>query len=148
MQRFFAIICALAAIALTCQPANAFLLERHKKVSPPVRATAVGAGIASTVTYWSLLDWSWDKKSSGYKLGAAGAVTFGCMVLSPMVAAALKKRELTLREVYVLEGSCIIPIVGGFLVNAAFDANPQWEEPVAVKVTKRATTTRTSSSAR
>ena len=99
-------------------------------------------------TYWSLLDWSWDKKSSGYKWGAAGAVTFGCMVLSPMVAAALKKRELTLREVYVLEGSCIVPIVGGLLVNAAFDANPQWEEGAVVKVAHRKVTKRASSSAR
>jgi hypothetical protein len=148
MQRFAATACALAAVAMTCQPANAFLLERHKKVSPPVRATAVGAGIASTVTYWSLLDWSWDKKSRGYKLGAAGAVTFGCMVLSPMVAAALKKRELTLREVYVLEGSCIVPIIGGLLVNAAFDANPQWDEPAPVKVTHRTTARRSTSSAR
>jgi hypothetical protein len=118
---------------MSAQPADAFIFKRHKKVSPPVQATAVGAGIASTVTYWSLLDWSWDKKSSGYKWGAAGAVTFGCMVLSPMVAAALKKGELTTREVYVLEGSCIVPIVGGLLVNAAFDANPQWEAaPVKV----------------
>src|SRR3954467_15910710 len=137
MPRFLAVIFAFAAaVALSCQPADAFW-QRHKKVSPPVQATVVGAGIASTVNYWSLLDWSWNKKSSGYRWGAAGAVTFGCMVLSPMVASALKHDQLTLREVYVLEGSCIVPIIGGWLMNSWFDANPQWEEGTVVQVAQK-----------
>jgi hypothetical protein len=48
----------------------------------------------------------------------------------------------------VLEGSCIVPIIGGLLVNAAFDANPQWDEPAPVKVTHRTAARRSTSSAR
>jgi hypothetical protein len=44
-----------------------------------------------------------------------------------MLASAIEGRELTLREAGVLFGSCVVPIVGGLLVNAAWDANPQWE---------------------
>lgn len=134
----FAFAAAIATtLALSCQPADAFF-KRHKKVSPPVAATAVGAGVVSTVTYWSLLGWSINKHSSAYNWGTAAAVTGGCMILSPMVAAALKQGELTTREVFVLEGSCIVPIIGGWLVNSWFDANPQWEaRPVKAAYRKK-----------
>jgi hypothetical protein len=127
MKRPVAILAAvIAAIAFSCQTADAH--GRHHKVDKRVTAVAVGAGVVSTVTYGSLIDWSWTKHSASYRWGAWGATTIGCMVLSPIVAAiVVKDRQLTSREVAVLEGSCIIPIVGGWLMNAAYDANPQWE---------------------
>jgi hypothetical protein len=130
MKRFVAMLAAAVAVfALTSQSADAHW--RHKKVSKPVVATAIGAGVVSTVTYWSILDWSWDKHTTSYKWGAWGATTAGCVALSPIVATALKKAPLTYREAHVLIGSCIVPIVGGWLVNAAYDANPQWEPRTA-----------------
>lgn len=125
MKRFVAMLAAAVAVfVLTSQSADAHW--RHKKVSKPVVATAIGAGVVSTVTYWSILDWSWHKHTNSYKWGAWGATTAGCVALSPIVATALKKAPLTYREAHVLVGSCIVPIVGGWLVNAAYDANPQW----------------------
>ena len=32
-----------------------------------------------------------------------------------------------MREAHVLVGSCVIPIVGGWLVNEAYDAHPEWD---------------------
>ena len=140
MKRLFTLaLSLLIALPLLTRSATAFegIFTRHPKIDRRVATTAIGAGAVSTVTYWSLLDWSASKHSSSYQLGALGAVTFGCMVLSPMVAAAMvPERHLTTREVMVLQGGCLIPVVGGWLVNAMFDANPQWEaheRPVAVK---------------
>jgi hypothetical protein len=44
-----------------------------------------------------------------------------------MVATVVLDRPLTMREAHVLVGSCLVPIIGGLLVNAVWDANPQWE---------------------
>lgn len=123
------LVAAVAAFAFLSQPADAHW--RHKKVSKPVAVTAVGAGIASSIIYWSAIDWRWHKHSASYKWGAWGATSFGCAVVSPMVATVLKKAPLTQREAHVLFGSCVVPVVGGWLVNAAYDANPQWEPRTA-----------------
>ena len=131
MTRVFALaLSLLVALPLGTQSATAFdgVLAPHPKVDRRVARTATAAGVVSTVTFWSLLDWSTSKHSSSYGLGVLGGVTVGCMVLSPMVAAAfVPERHLTTREVFVLQGGCLIPVVGGWLVNAMFDANPHWE---------------------
>jgi hypothetical protein len=142
MTRLFAIaLSLLVALPLGTNSATAFegIFPPHPKVDRRVARTATGAGVVSTVTYWSLLDWSTSKHSSSYALGVWGGVTAGCMVLSPMVAAAfVPERHLTTREVFVLQGGCLIPIVGGWLVNAMFDANPHWEaHERAVKVSAK-----------
>ena len=58
---------------------------------------------------------------------SARVTTIGCAALSPMVATVLLDRPLTQREAGVLVGSCVIPIIGGWLVNAAYDAHPDWD---------------------
>jgi hypothetical protein len=48
------------------------------------------------------------------------------MVLSPIIAGAVvRERQLTPREVAVMEGSCVLPIVGGLIVDAIW--NPKWD---------------------
>ena len=44
-----------------------------------------------------------------------------------MVATVVMHRPLTQREGHVLIGSCVVPIIGGLLVNAAYDAHPGWD---------------------
>jgi hypothetical protein len=142
MTRVFALALSLIVVLpLGTQPATAFegvFFSRHPKIDRRVATTATVSGVGSTVAYWSLLDWKWSGHSSSYRWGVWGGVTAGCMVLSPMLAAAMvPERHLTTREVFVLQGGCLIPVVGGWLVNAMFDANPHWEaheRPVAVKV--------------
>ena len=139
MTRVFALAFSLlVALPLGSQTASAFegIFTRHPKIDRRVATTATVSGVGSTVAYWSLLDWKWSGHSSSYRWGVWGGVTAGCMVLSPMLAAAMvPERHLTTREVFVLQGGCLIPVVGGLLVNAMFDANPHWEaHERAVKV--------------
>ena len=38
-----------------------------------------------------------------------------------------EKRELKSSEVFMMVGVCLVPIIGGWIAKAAFDANPQWD---------------------
>lgn len=135
MLRSAAFASFLGVFVLASQPAGAedfFLFTRHPKVDPRVATAGLGVGAASTAAYFIA------KEGHGLDWTAWTGATFGCMALAPMVAAAfVPERELTTREVMVMEGSCLLPIVGGILVNALFDANPQWEaQPRPVRVSR------------
>jgi hypothetical protein len=59
--------------------------------------------------------------------------TIGCAATAPMVATVALNRPLKYREAHILIGSCVIPIIGGWLVNEAY--NEGWlvapdEKPV------------------
>jgi hypothetical protein len=136
MNRTAVLASLVAGLVLACQPAKAddllFLLSRNPKIDQRVATVGLGVGLGSTAAYFIAKD------GHGTDWAAYGAATAGCMVLAPIIAAAfVPERELTTREVLVMEGSCIIPIVGGFLVNALFDANPQWEAPPVRPVSVR-----------
>ena len=140
MKRNFALAAAvIAAFALTMQTADA---GGRRHVDKRIKAVAIGAGIASTAAYFALNDWKWKWQDGRYftQLGAYAATTMGCAAISPMVATVVVNRPLTMREGHVLVGSCVIPIVGGYLVNAAYNNNPQWEPsaaPVKMKKSKK-----------
>jgi hypothetical protein len=131
MYRKFAVFAALiAAFAFASQSAEAGGYRHHDKKK--IAAVAIGVGAASTVGYFALNNWSTSWNSNGTvggltRLGAYGATTFACAAVSPMIATVVLDRPLTLREAHVLVGSCVVPIVGGLLVNAIWDAHPQWE---------------------
>jgi hypothetical protein len=137
------LIVAFAAFALFTQTADARrarVTVYKASVDPRVSTVAFGAGAASTATFFALNRWHWGHWNQHGVGGinawqAWGITTVGCLAISPMVASAVVNRPLTMREAHVLAGSCVIPIVGGWLVNAAFDANPQWE---ANRVPRRA----------
>jgi hypothetical protein len=130
MRRTVIAATLIAAFVLPALPAQAdddFLFARHPRVDQRVAVTGLAAAVVGTATYFSLAH---RHGHHGVNWGVWGATTVGCMVLSPIVASAMvPERPLTGREVAVLEGSCIVPIVGGLLVNAIYDANPQWEAP-------------------
>jgi peptidoglycan/LPS O-acetylase OafA/YrhL len=118
----------VAGLVMVCQPARAddlLFLLRNPKIDQRVATVGLVVGLGSTAAYFIARD-----SHHGTDWGAYGVATAGCMVLAPMVAAAfVPERQLTTREVLTMEGSCVIPIVGGFLVNALFEANPQWDAP-------------------
>jgi len=135
MSKKFVVFAALiAALALTCQSADA-KWRKHHHTDKRLVAVEVGVGAASTAAYFGINNWNWNgwNNSSGLtRLGAWGVTTIGCAALSPIVATAVVNRPLTQREAGVLIGSCVLPIVGGWLVNAAYDAHPDWEpQPAA-----------------
>ncbi len=127
MYRKIAILAAtVAAFAFTCQAADA---KSRRHADPRLKVVSIGVGAASTATYFALNDWHW-KWDSGHagitSLGAWGATTIGCAALSPIVATAVLKRPLKYREAHILIGSCVVPIIGGWLVNEAYNHHILW----------------------
>jgi hypothetical protein len=59
------------------------------------------------------------------KVSAWGLSTAGCMALSPIVGGIVVQRELTRREVHAMLADCVVPFIGGWLMNAYFDAHPE-----------------------
>jgi len=127
MNRKLAIFAAvIAAFAFTAQAADA---GSRKHVSKQLRAVSIGVGAASTAAFFALNDWHWKWDSGRHgitSLGAWGATTLGCAAVSPIVATAVLGRPLKYREAHILIGSCVIPIVGGWLVNEAYDHHVLW----------------------
>lgn len=105
----------------------------RKKMDRRVKAVSIVAPAAATVGFLALNDWKWKWRHTAVRshgLNSAGAyalTSVGCAAASPIVATMLTGRELTSREAHVMVGSCFLPIVGGYIVNAMYDANPQWE---------------------
>lgn len=128
MNKRLAIFAAvIAAFAFTCQSADAKGRKHH--VDKRIAAVAIGVGAASTAAYFAINDWKWhwNNGSAISQWGAWGITTVGCAAVSPMVATVVLNRPLTMREGHVLFASCVIPIIGGWLVNEAYNAHPEWE---------------------
>jgi uncharacterized membrane protein YidH (DUF202 family) len=129
MNRKIALCAALiAAFAFTTQSANAG--GRHHHINKKIVATAIVVGAASTAAYFAINNWSWNGWNNGSgltRLGAYGVTSLGCAVVSPMVATVVLNRALTQREGHILIGSCVLPLVGGWLVNEAYNAHPDWD---------------------
>jgi hypothetical protein len=127
MNRKIAIFAAvIAAFAFTCQGADA--KGRHH-INKRISAVAIGVGAASTAAYFAINNWSWNgwNNSSGLtRVGALGVTTMACAAVSPIVATAVLDRPLSYREAHILIGSCVIPFVGGWLVNEAYNAGILW----------------------
>ncbi len=142
MKRSFALAAALiAAFVFTMPTAEAGGRGHRGYVAKEVKAAALITGVAATATWFSLnaWNWRWDNPHGLTSLAAYGATTMGCMAVAPMVGTVLAKRSMTMREGHILAGSCVLPIIGGYLVNAAYDNNPQWEGSAApVKKVKKA----------
>lgn len=128
MNRKLAIFAAVvAAFVFTCQSVDAKWRKHH--IDKRLTAVSIGVGAASTAAYFSINHWStngWNA-SSITQFGAYAGTTIGCMAVSPMVATVVVNRPLTMREGHVLVASCALPIVGGWLVNEAYNAHPEWE---------------------
>lgn len=143
MIRLGTVAAAIAAVMLLAQGAAAAGRRHHvdsrQKVDPRVDVVGLGVGVASTVGYFALTGWRLKGGTSTTGLTPAGALvatTAGCIVASPLVATAVVRRPLTHREAHVLMVGCVIPFVGPWLVNAAYDAHPEWaafDGPVATQ---------------
>jgi hypothetical protein len=134
MTRKFAVLAAaIVAFAFTAQAANA---GHRRHIDHRIKAVAIGVGAASTAAFFALNDWHWkwdSARNNITSLGAWGATTLGCAAVSPMVATVVLNRPLSNREAGILIGSCVVPIVGGWLVNEAYAAHPEWESPPPVE---------------
>jgi len=122
---------AAATFGLVAQggSAQAFLLNDR---SPSVTAAQIVIGAGTFGAYLALTNRDNGKIFSGkFSWKWYGLTTVGCMALTPMLGAALvghyEGRELRSSEVFMMGADCLVPIVGGWIAKAAFDANPQWD---------------------
>jgi hypothetical protein len=141
MKKYLFLLAAtLAMVGCLGQSAEARTMRKAKlygapaaKFDPRLIPVSLATGAAATAAYFAINDWHWSWNRSATRaawIGSGGAyalTTGGCMAVSPMLGTVVLRRELTPREAHVLMGSCLIPIVGGYIVNAVWDANPQWE---------------------
>jgi len=114
VRKLAVLAAALAALALTLQTADARVrkpLDRH------LDAISTGVGLPFTALFF------WGHAPSGAPTTIG---TIGCAAASPIVATAVLKRPLTYREAHILIGSCVIPIIGGWLVNEAYNNGWLW----------------------
>jgi hypothetical protein len=128
---FFA--AALAAFLLTVQVAEA---RERKRVDPALNVVSTGVGLGWTAVLYGLNEWRWRWNSDVAGISRTGAVigtTIGCAATSTIVATMVLNRPLKYREAHILVGSCVVPIIGGWLVNEAYNNGWFWapdEKPV------------------
>jgi len=134
MNRSFGIlVAAFAALALTAQAASA---GERKPIDPTLSVVSTVVGAGWTAAYYGInhWDWKWHRAVAGISEGGAMVgTTLGCAATSPIVATAVLNRPLSYREAHILVGSCVIPIIGGWLVNEAYNNGWLWapdEQPV------------------
>lgn len=106
------------------------LFRGDPRLVPP--SLAVGAGM--TGAYFAIRNHSNPHRITS--LGAYGLTTVGCMALTPIISGMVVQRELTRREVHVMMANCVVPFIGGWLMDAYFDAHPE-RNSVPVVVARR-----------
>jgi len=125
---------AVATLGLVGQAttAKAFLLNDR---SPNVVAGQLIAGGSMMAVYWTqVCNHNFHhcaRFDSARALKWYGLTTVGCMALSPIIGGLLvsmnERRELRSSEVFMMTADCVLPIIGGWLMKAAFDAHPEWD---------------------
>ena len=119
--------------------AGGYKHHHHRHLDHRLKVVSIGVGAASTAAYLASTIGTGDGNTAALSQGGAIALTtVGCMALSPIVGTIVVNRELTMREAHVMAASCVVPIIGGWLVEAAYDAHPEWE--AGVHRTRRGTT--------
>ena len=137
VRKVVLVAAALGALCISYGPAHAG--SSHKDAKAALTATGIGVGAGSTALYFGINDWNWkwDSARAGItQTGAIAATTLGCAAVSPMVATALLQRPLKYREAHELIAGCVIPFVGSWLVEQAYDHHILWapdEEPATPK---------------
>jgi hypothetical protein len=123
MKKSLSVVAFVAAAMMLLAPgarAGDFQLFRG---DPKLIAPGVAVGIGTTGAYFALRNRSLANRIS--EGGAFGLSTVGCMALTPLVSGIVVQRELTRREVHVMLANCIVPFVGGWVMDAYFDAHPE-----------------------
>lgn len=131
-----AVVAASMAFSAAAQAEPQILLTGQK--DPRVAVSSLAVGAAATAGYF------WLRHDYRHHYGKINPTTayvgtsIACAAASPIVGTIIAQRPMTQREVWVMTGSCVVPILGGLVMNAVFDAHPEWEAaPVKVKQRKR-----------
>jgi hypothetical protein len=131
-KHLIALAMLVASFGLVFQAgsAKAFLLnDRSPNVT--VAQIVAGGGMSAAYLLTTYHHGRFERFTSPHSLKMFGLTTVGCFALTPLIGAGLvgynEHRELKSSEVFMMVGDCVVPIIGGLLMKAAFDANPQWD---------------------
>ena len=134
MNRYLYLAAALiVAFGLQSQAARAHenrsplaFLFGHQ--DPRLTGTGIALGIGSDVASYVLVHKHGVPATRFASPGVAFGVTaFGCAVVYPILGTLVLHRALTPREAYVGIAGCVIPIVGGWIVNAMLPHTPWYD---------------------
>jgi hypothetical protein len=99
---------------------------------PRLTATGIGVGLASTGASYAMTHKHGVPAVRFASPGIAFAVTsFGCAVVYPIIGTLVLHRALTPREAYTGMADCVIPFIGGRIVDSAlphtawYDGTPE-----------------------
>ena len=109
MPRSVVLLAAALAACLVAAPAAE--AGNRKQIDPAIEGTAFWVGAATTGA-----GLAFDKLAAGAAISGAG-----CVLVSPLVAMAVTKRRLRDREANYMFASCVVPVVGGWLMNTVYD---------------------------
>ncbi len=138
MKRLAVAVAALAAATvLTAQGARAGDDFRFFPGDQRLVVPGIAVGVATTGAYFAMRHSHGGVPHQFTELGAWGVSTVGCMALTPLVSGIVVQRELTRREVHVMLANCVVPFIGGWLMDAYFRHHPERDSvppPAPVKV--------------
>lgn len=129
MKRFiFAALALIFAIGLQPQSAkaqgstnpswNAFWAWMSHGQDPRLTGVGIGLGAASTAVSFAATAHHHAHFGNGVFISAWAATAAGCMVVYPIVGTIVLNRPLTPREAYDGMADCIVPFIGGYIVDA------------------------------
>ena len=127
MKRFMiAALALILAIGLQPQAAhaqdngwNALWAWLSHGQDPRLTGVGIGVGAASTAASFAATAHHHGHIGDGVYISAWAATAYGCAVVYPMVGTVVLNRPLTPREAYTGMADCILPFIGGWLVDAA-----------------------------
>jgi hypothetical protein len=125
-------VAVLGGVVAQSSKADAFVLTKR---SPNVLAGQLVVGLGMSAVYWTRICNHNFHHCANFTSAKAlkwyGITTVGCMALSPILAGLLvsanERRELRSSEVLGMAADCVLPFIGGWIMQAAFDANPHWD---------------------
>lgn len=125
-------IAAFSGLVAQSGKAHAFLLTNR---SPNVVGAQIVVGAGMAAVYWTQTCHHNFHRCARFDSPKAlkwyGITTVGCMALTPIVAGLLvsanERRELKSSEALGIAADCVLPIIGGWIMQAAFDAHPEWD---------------------
>jgi hypothetical protein len=137
MKKLLCVAAAFAfAMVLFGQGARAEEEFRFFRGDRKLIVPTVAVGAATTGAYFAVRNHGGGGAHRFTELSAFGLTTVGCMALTPLVSGIVVQRELTRREVHEMIANCVVPFIGGWLVDAYFDHHPErdLDRPPVVKV--------------
>jgi len=125
-------IAAFSGLVAQSSKADAFILTKR---SPNLLAGQIIVGAGMSAVYWTQIcsrnfhhcaNFTSPKALKWY-----GITTVGCMALTPIVAGLLvsanERRELRSSEALGIAADCVLPIIGGWIMQSLYNAHPEWD---------------------